>query len=78
MRPNREGTNLLIVLNVVIQPRAAALAAKRKAVCFADVTLFTFYFILGGYISALAGRTLCHFCVIRSSFAPIFVFHLDT
>jgi len=45
----------------LIQPRAAAPAAKRKAVCFADEALFIFYFILASYISALDGRIFAIF-----------------
>jgi len=39
----------------IFQPRAAALAAKQKAVCFAAVMLFI-YFILEAHIFSLAGR----------------------
>jgi len=41
----------------LIQPPAAALAAKRKAVCFTSVTLLLFiHFIVEAHISALDGR----------------------
>jgi len=65
-------------ISLLNQPRAAAVAAERKAVCFDAVTLLLLtYFIVEAHISALAERI----CVILVSFDRVslrFLFPVQT
>jgi len=68
------------LLFYIYQPRAAALAAKRKAVCFAAVTLLLIINLSYCRDCYLRSRStdFRRFCVIRSVFGVLFRFHSHT